>query len=287
MSDESGKTPLPPDRWDRAKTLSTLFATVFLPLVLAWIANTYSSALKEREIQGKFVELAVSILREEPTKQATGLREWATEVLNKYSGVPFNAETKKALIESTPLPSGFTRYEGRASLGNVETGDGAKFKGRGYLQITGRTLYTRMAQATGAPLVDDPDLAATPAVAGLVLAQWFVENQARYAPALAKDDLAGARRLVSGTLNGSDRIAARYPVYRALLERTPPDASITAIDGVTRPEWIAVDVPAIRAGFAKQHLASVPLQAYALATAEYETVQGRVMVERDVAAPKP
>lgn len=36
------------------------------------------------------------------------------------------------------------RYEGRANLGNTKTGDGARFKGRGFVQLTGRANYAKM-----------------------------------------------------------------------------------------------------------------------------------------------
>jgi len=93
------------DTWEKAKIISTIVSAVVIPLVLIWIGNGFTSSLKERELQGKFVELAVQILREEPSKQAGGLREWATQVMNKYSGVPLSNETQKALIERLPLPA--------------------------------------------------------------------------------------------------------------------------------------------------------------------------------------
>ena len=47
-------------------------------------------------------------------------------------------------------------------LGNVKVGDGAKFKGRGYLQITGRYNYRIAGKALGLPLEEQPELLEDP-----------------------------------------------------------------------------------------------------------------------------
>ncbi len=49
-------------------------------------------------------------------------------------------------------------YEGRADLGNTVPGDGVRFKGRGYIQITGRHNYTRVAKELKIPCLTRPDL---------------------------------------------------------------------------------------------------------------------------------
>lgn len=49
-----------------------------------------------------------------------------------------------------------TQYEGRADLGNTTAGDGVRFKGRGYVQLTGRLNYTRYSGIAGLQLARLP-----------------------------------------------------------------------------------------------------------------------------------
>ena len=52
-------------------------------------------------------------------------------------------------------------YEGRKDLGNVEEGDGVRFKGRGYIQLTGRVNYRNFSKFIGEDCVANPDLVAS------------------------------------------------------------------------------------------------------------------------------
>lgn len=45
------------------------------------------------------------------------------------------------------------------NLGNTQNGDGARYCGRGYVQLTGRSNYTKMSEVTGYDLVKSPGLA--------------------------------------------------------------------------------------------------------------------------------
>ncbi|MCB1757777.1 MAG: hypothetical protein KDJ38_19815 [Gammaproteobacteria bacterium] len=95
------------DGWEKFKILSA----VLVPAAIALVGHWYTSAISEREVQAKFVELGVSILQAPPAKETENLRTWATEVLNRYSGVPINDATKNDLIKSVPLPSSATWTE--------------------------------------------------------------------------------------------------------------------------------------------------------------------------------
>jgi predicted chitinase len=104
-------------------------------------------------------------------------------------------------------------YEGRADLGNLRPGDGPRFKGRGLIQLTGRSNYERFGEAVGRreELLGNPALVALDPGLCVDAAGWFW--QANGLNALAdRDDLTGVTRRVNGGLNGvEDR--------RRLLER--------------------------------------------------------------------
>ncbi len=61
------------------------------------------------------------------------------------------------LIYTRELASG-SAYEGRKDLGNIQPGDGKKFKGRGLIQITGRHNYEMLSMVLGVDFVSNPEL---------------------------------------------------------------------------------------------------------------------------------
>ena len=75
-------------------------------------------------------------------------------------------------------------YEGRRDLGNTQPGDGPRFKGRGAIQLTGRTNYTRASGALGVDFVAHPDWAAEP--------RWAYEVAGWYWHSRGLNDLADA-----------------------------------------------------------------------------------------------
>lgn len=90
-------------------------------------------------------------------------------------------------------------------LGNTEPGDGARFKGRGFVQLTGRDNYRRVGGQLGVDLLENPELANDGVIAGRILAQFLKNCETRLRAALAANDLVTARRCVNGGTHGMAR----------------------------------------------------------------------------------
>ena len=104
----------------------------------------------------------------------------------------------------------------RKDFGNCQDGtscalpcDGWRYRGRGLIQLTGKDAYSRAADATGLPLVSDPDLAATPEAAAEVACwTWAVWKDCN--PLADAGDIERWRKAINGGLNGLQDVKARY-----------------------------------------------------------------------------
>lgn len=105
-------------------------------------------------------------------------------------------------------------YERRADLGNIKTGDGRRFKGRGFVQLTGRNNYRAYTDRTGIRLLDLPTilmnwpmLSAWVIVDGMMRGAYTGKRLDAYVKG-ASQDFVNARRVVNG-LDRAEKIAQR------------------------------------------------------------------------------
>lgn len=96
-------------------------------------------------------------------------------------------------------------YEGRVDLGNTEKGDGVRFKGRGLIQLTGRSNYEEYSQHACLNLMKkgNESMIANIKKYSVDVSLWFwnSRNLNRYAD---NDDLRAVTRRVNGGYNGLD-----------------------------------------------------------------------------------
>jgi putative chitinase len=109
-------------------------------------------------------------------------------------------------------------YAGRMGNGDEHSGDGYKYRGRGYIQLTGKENYTRFDATVPENIVADPDLVATKYP--LASAAFFFNNNKLWAicdrGATPEIVTAVTKRVNGGTIGLSDRVKHFIEYYNLL-----------------------------------------------------------------------
>ena len=157
-----------------------------LPFVLQALAD---AGLADKQM----ILMALATIRAE-TGNFTPLSEFKSKFNTAPGGVPF------------------ALYDNRDDLGNQGPPDGENFKGRGYIQLTGRFNYKVHGAAIGLgnQLIDNPKLANEPGIAAKLLASFIKSKEQAIRNALNAGDLKKARKLVNGGSHGLKEFKEAY-----------------------------------------------------------------------------
>lgn len=110
-------------------------------------------------------------------------------------------------------PSYFKKYEFKKNLGNTKKGDGERYKGRGYIQLTGRSNYEIFGRKVGQDLINNPELAADPEIAAqIALAYWESRGSGK---AAREGDFDAVTRSINPGMNGKADRDEKYALYLA------------------------------------------------------------------------
>lgn len=115
------------------------------------------------------------------------------------------ARNKEAIANKT--------YGGR--MGNRDPGDGWKYRGRGFIQLTGRDNYERVSTALGEDYVNNPDLLTQPEHAARA-SLWWWKNRNGLRPAAQEGDVRSSTRLINGGYNGLSDRQTKFRRYHPL-----------------------------------------------------------------------
>lgn len=125
------------------------------------------------------------------------------------------------------LASG-AKYEGRKDLGNTQPGDGVRFKGRGLIQLTGRTNYIAFGKAVSQNLLVHPEVVATDVRLAVDVATWFW-TQHNLNPLADADDVLTITHRVNGGENGLDDRKEKLARAKWFLLDPHPDPALPGL----------------------------------------------------------
>ena len=119
---------------------------------------------------------------------------------------------KQSQYNTEPGQHAFNLYDSRSDLGNQGRPDGDRFKGRGFIQLTGRSNYRRYGERLGLgnDLIENPEKANDPQIAAELLALFIKDKQPRVKYAILGGDLTYARKLVNGGSHGLDNFTTSF-----------------------------------------------------------------------------
>ena len=107
-------------------------------------------------------------------------------------------------------------YEGRSDLGNNQPGDGYKYRGRGYIQLTGRANYRQYGKLLGVDLENNPDLAKDPNIAARIALEYWKKRVDR--KAAQNGDVKKVTYNINGGYNGLSDRQSKYESYIKKIE---------------------------------------------------------------------
>ncbi len=119
-------------------------------------------------------------------------------------------------------------YNGREDLGNNKDGDGERYKGRGYTQLTGKANYKHFGEKIGIDLLANPNLAKDPDIAARIAVEYWKERVDR--EAAKSGDVERVTKQINGGYNG---LEDRKQYYNKFMDKLPVAAA--ASSGMTLP----------------------------------------------------
>jgi hypothetical protein len=136
-----------------------------------------------------------------------------------FQPIPEGVSVYNTSPKGTPDRHAFDLYDSRDDIGNTGSPDGSDYRGRGFVQLTGRANYRDIGKQIGVKtqLVDSPDDADDPDVAAQILAQFLKNHESEIRAALKRGDLATARQAVNGGSHGLADFTDAYQAGRRFL----------------------------------------------------------------------
>jgi hypothetical protein len=116
---------------DIALKWAQIVAYITVPIIVAVIGHLVNRSIATQNIARDYVSLGLGILKDRRNTENANLQDWAVQILQTYSPIPFSAAAKKELLENRlPAPAGRVGQPSERGGSPVVTPDGTKIVAR-------------------------------------------------------------------------------------------------------------------------------------------------------------
>jgi predicted chitinase len=199
--------PVTPSAFDKFAFFTHLRGTELRHHKPSQVEGTEAILKKLEGLRTSWVAYALATAWHETAATMQPIKEYGSDA---YFNARYGPEGKKPQIAH--------------ALGNTIKGDGSRFAGRGYVQLTGRRNYERAGATVGCDLIGDPDLAMRADIAAEIMRAGMIEGWftgRKFASALpeavaSREQFCDARRIINGT-DKADKIAGYARTFQTAL----------------------------------------------------------------------
>lgn len=145
---------------------------------------------------------------------------YSENALTAMFGKRITAEQARAYGRNAMHPAnqkmiGSIIYANRNGNGDINSGDGYRYRGRGLIQITGKANYEALVKQLGADVVTNPDLLLGYRFAAMSAAAWWKNHGLN--ELADSDDVTRITRVINGGTNGLDDRKSRLSKSKGIL----------------------------------------------------------------------
>lgn len=84
-----------------ALSWATTASLIIIPIVIAYMANSYQEEMSRQKMNSEYVALAINILKEPPKPETKELRTWAVDIIDHYSEIKLSTPLRDSLTQKT------------------------------------------------------------------------------------------------------------------------------------------------------------------------------------------
>ena len=92
---------------EKSNTFFDIVKSILVPITIAISTYLYTTSVNQNNVNQKYIEIAINILKDPPSQKNEDLRKWAIKIINKYSEIKLDKKLKQSLIKNIQISNSY------------------------------------------------------------------------------------------------------------------------------------------------------------------------------------